>query len=218
MDFADHSLFLVAAILAGAALQQIPILLARRGNRRAAFRVRWLVAGYWLAFGVILIVEGVGRLSGIDRLTGVSLLAFGLGILLSGPAQALGWAWLRVAGVAIIAVGPVAVGVQFIRAGNGLNGLIALSLGLGILISVARGWVGGIGQIVVGALLMGSGSMLLIEALALRTAPLDTTTATIGVALIVLSLWGIIGGAMTLIHAAGSPRRDASMVSEITSA
>jgi len=218
MDMANNSLFLFAAILLGAALQQIPIFLKRGGKQRAASHARPLVMGYWLALGVILIVEGATRLSSADVLPGVSSLALGLGLMLAGLGQTLGWAWLRVTGVAIIAVGPTVVGIQFILAGSDLNGLIVLALGLGILVSALRGWIGGIGRMVVGALLLGSGVMLLLEALVQNAVPSDTAVVAIGATLIALSLWGIIGGGLALIRAARPPRQATSRASEDISA
>jgi hypothetical protein len=82
---------------------------------------------------------------------------------------------------------------------NALAGLIALALGIGILISALRGWPSGIGQMVVGAVILGSGAMLLISALTLSPGQPDITTLAIGVVMLLLSLWGIIGGALTLI-------------------
>jgi hypothetical protein len=205
MDMTNNSIFLLTATLLGTALQQIPKFLKQRGRQRAASLTRMLVMGYWLALGIVLTVQGTTLLSSSDTLSGISYLALGLGITLSGLGQVLGRTWLKVAGVAIIAVGPVTAGIQFIQAGSGLNGLITLALGLGVLSSAIPGWGGALGRIMVGALLLGGAAMLLMEALVWSAPPPDPAVVAIGVGLVAFSLWAIVGGGLALFRAVRRP-------------
>jgi hypothetical protein len=172
----------------------------RRSDRKTAYLVaRPVLLIFWLVLGLAMVASSVWQTNHPDPLFAISGIALGMGLTLSGVGQTLERGWLQTIGVPILAAGPLVAGVDFILKDNALAGLIALALGIGILVSALRGWPGGIGQMVVGAVILGSGAMLLISALTLSPGQPDTATLAIGVVMLLLSLWGIVGGALTLI-------------------
>ncbi|MBN1428116.1 MAG: hypothetical protein JXB07_07000, partial [Anaerolineae bacterium] len=182
--------------------------LKQRGKKTAYRIFRPMMLVFWLALGTMMVIGSASQIERGETLAGIGGAALGVGLMLTGLAQTLDWGWLRIIGVIVLATGPILSGVDFIRAGSHLSGMIGIALGVGILISALGGWPGGIGQMMVGAVILGSGVILL-----LTTRPLDTATMAIGVVMLALSLWGIIGGAMTLIGGLRRPRQAESAMS-----
>ncbi len=214
MNITDNPLLLFAAIIVGVVAQQVLGLLKQRGKKTASTIARPVVLIYWLALGLVMLIGGAGQLSRGDLLAGISGVALGLGLMISGFGQTLERDRLRTIGVIAMSTGPVVSGVSFIQSGNALGGMIALALGLGILVSTLKGWPGGVGQMVIGAVILGSSVMLLIGALAMNTAQPDFATGAIGVAMLALGLWVIIGGGMTVIGSVRRPQQATSPASK----
>lgn len=199
MNLTANPLPLFAAIIIGIVAQQVLAWLKQRDRKTAYSIARPVVLIYWIGLGLVMIIGGAGQVSQGDLLTGVSGIALGLGLMLSGLGQALERSRLKTIGVVVLSAGPIIAGIGFIVSSNPLGGMIALALGLGILASALKGWIGGIGQMVVGAVILGSSVMLLIGGLVMGATQADFVTVAIGVAMLVLGLVAIIGGGVTVI-------------------
>lgn len=205
MKSPDNYLILFAAIIIGVAAQQVLAWLKQHGKKTPFTILRPVVLLYWIGLSLAMIIGGVMQLRPDNLLPGIGTIALGVGLMLSGLGQALGQGWLKIIGVVVLATGPIVSGVSFIQSGNALGGMIALALGLGILVSALKGWPGGIGQTVIGAVIFGSSAMLLISSLVMNTMQTDLGNVAIGVAMFVLGLLAIISGAITVIGSIRKP-------------
>jgi hypothetical protein len=160
MNSTDNTSVFFAAIVVGIVAQQVLAWLKQRDKTTAYTIARPMVLSFWIALGLVMIIGGATQLGEGNLLPGVSGIALGLGLMLSGLGQTLDRSWLKAIGVVVLSIGPVVSGVSFIQSGNDLGGMITLALGLGILVSALKGWPGGVGQVVVGAVILGSSVML----------------------------------------------------------
>jgi hypothetical protein len=204
MTLTDNPLLLFSMIIGGVIAQQFLTWLKQHNKKTAYTIIRPMVLVYWIAFGLGMAIGGVAQLRQGDLLTGIGGLALGMGLMVSGLGQALERVWLRTIGVVMLSIGPVVAGVGFMMSGSPLNGMIALAMGLGILASAVQGWVGGVGQMVIGAVILGSSVMLLIGIFMMNTLSMDFAMAGIGVVMLGLGLWSVISGGMAVM---GSLRR-----------
>lgn len=206
MNLTNNPLPLFAAIMAGIVAQQVLAWLKKR-DRKAVYRIaRPLVLLYWIGLGLVMMVGGAGEAIRNNVLIGMSEFALGLGLMISGLGQTLDRKWLRTIGITVLAVGPIVAGIGFMVSGNSLSGMIALALGVGILASSLQGWISGIGQMVVGAIVLGSSAMMLIGTFITSTAQPDLTTGVIAAAMFLVGLAAIVGGILAVI---GSIRQTA---------
>ncbi len=161
MNTSDNPLFLFAAIIVGVVTQQVLGWLKQHGKKTAYAIARPVVLIYWIGLGLVMIIGGAVQIDQGHLLPGIGGISLGLGLMLSGLGQTLDRGRLKTVGVVAISAGPMVSGVSFIQSGNALGGMIALALGLGILVSALKGWPGGVGQVVIGAVILGSSVMLL---------------------------------------------------------
>jgi hypothetical protein len=77
------------------------------------------------------------------------------------------------------------------------------------IITALTGWMGGIGQMIIGTVFIGSGVMLLIGALLTNTGQIDFANGSIGIVMFLVGLWVIVSGAIMVI---GSIRQSAQTI------
>lgn len=188
----DNSILLFAAIILGVVIQQVLTWLTQHDKKIAYAILSPVAIIYWIVLGVAMIARATQ--STLNNIGGIAL---GVGLILSGLGQTFEKSWLRTIGVIVMSVGPVISGVGLIQSGNSLGGMISLTLGLGILVSVVQGWPGGIGQMVIGAVIIGSSAMLLINIW--MTSTTQVNGVVIGVVMLALGLWSITNGGITVI-------------------
>lgn len=195
----DNAFLFFAAIIIAVIAQQVLSWL-KQHNKKTTYKIVWpVILIYWIGLGLVILVGGVLSL-GQDKIPqAVSSIALSVGLTLSGIAQLLERDRLRNVGVGILSIGPIVSGVNFIQSGSPLEGMIFLALGLGILISVAQGWPGGVGQMVIGAVVLGSSAILLINAWRMSATQVDFAAAAVGAIMLMLGLGAIIGGGITVI-------------------
>jgi hypothetical protein len=202
MNTLDSTLFLLGGIILGMVAQQILSWLGRHKKKTAYTILRPIVLGYWVTLSLVIATIGGIQIMHGEILAGIGGMAFGLGLMLARIGQTFDQRWLANTGMVVLAAGPAAGGIGLLQAGDELGGLVALTLGLGILIGRVRGPAGGIGRMVVGAVLAGGGVMLTAGAIVPHPDRPDLAAAVIGMALFLMGLSGIVCGGVALVFAA----------------
>jgi hypothetical protein len=158
MNLTEHPFLITVGALIGMILQMV--MNRTSGKRQRVLRIMLLI--FWAIFGLVVIIGNAVQWQQMGVLIAAAGAGLGVGFMLTGTGQALQKKNVATVGTLILVVSITTYGISAAVQGQLIAAGISLSLGLAMLITSLPGIPGSAGQILVGLVLVASGSVIAV--------------------------------------------------------